>query len=269
MNLAHKLTVKPGTKVKLADWDADYTANFENKEQTLELFDKNVEKLVKLQYLLYAENKHAILVVLQAMDAGGKDGTIRTVMGPMNPQGCRVKAFKTPSEEELAHDFLWRIHKYVPRKGEVCVFNRSHYEDVLIVRVHNLVPQSIWASRFEQINNFERMLVENNIHVIKFFLYIDKNEQLKRLKERLDDPAKQWKANPVDFEERKCWNKYTKAYEDVLARCSTDYAPWYVIPANKKWFRNLAVAEILVEKLADLKMKFPKPRFDISKLRVR
>jgi PPK2 family polyphosphate:nucleotide phosphotransferase len=261
--------VKPGSKEKLVDWDADYTANFKNKEQTQELLEKNLEKLAKLQYLLYAENKHAILVVLQALDAGGKDGTIRTVMGPMNPQSCKVTSFKRPTDEELAHDFLWRIHRFVPRKGEVCIFNRSHYEDVLIVRVHNLVPKSLWSARYEQINNFEKMLVENGIHVIKFFLHISRQEQRKRLKERLDDPTKHWKVDPADFKETKFWDEYTKAYEDVLTRCSTKYAPWYVIPANKKWFRNLAVAEIMVEKLSGLKMKLPKPRYDISKLRVR
>ena len=269
MNLVHKLTVKPHSLVKLADWDADYTANFKNKEETLELLEKNLEKLAKLQYLLYAENKHAILVVLQAMDAGGKDGTIRTVMGPMNPQSCKVTSFKGPSEEELAHDFLWRIHRYVPRKGEVRIFNRSHYEDVLIVRVHNLVPKSLWSARYEQINNFERMLVENDIHVIKFFLHISRKEQHKRLEERLNDPTKSWKADPADFKESKFWDEYTKAYDDALTHCSTKHAPWYVIPANKKWFRNLAISEIMVSELARLKMKFPEPRYDISKLRVR
>ncbi len=269
MSLIQKLTVKPGSKAKLADWDADYTANFKSKEQTQELLEKNLEKLAKLQYLLYAENKHAILAVLQAMDAGGKDGTIRTVMGPMNPQSCKVTSFKGPSEEDLSHDFLWRIHRFVPRKGEVRIFNRSHYEDVLIVRVHNLVPKSIWSSRFEQINNFEKMLDENDIHVIKFFLHISKEEQRKRLKERLDDPTKHWKADPADFKEREYWDEYTKAYDDILTRCSTEYAPWYIIPANKKWFRNLALSEIMVDQLSRLKMKFPEPRYDISKLRVK
>ena len=269
MNLIHKLIVKPCSKAKLADWDADYTANFKSKEQSLELLEKNLKKLAELQYLLYAENKHAILVVLQAMDAGGKDGTIRTVMGPMNPQSCKVTSFKGPTDEELAHDFLWRIHRFVPRKGEVRIFNRSHYEDVLIVRVHNLVPKSLWSARFEQINNFEKTLVENDIHVIKFFLHISKEEQRKRLQERLDDPTKHWKADPADFEERKFWDEYIKAYDDILTRCSTDCAPWYVIPANKKWFRNLAIAEIMVDQFSRLKMKFPEPRCDISKLRVK
>jgi PPK2 family polyphosphate:nucleotide phosphotransferase len=190
-------------------------------------------------------------------------------MGPMNPQSCKVTAFKGPSEEELAHDFLWRIHRYVPRKGEIRIFNRSHYEDVLIVRIHDLVPKSVWSKRYEQINYFEKMLVESDIHVIKFFLHISKDEQLSRFKERLSDPTKHWKADPADFSERKYWNEYTQAYEEVLTQCSTDYAPWYVIPANKKWFRNLAIAEIMVETLSDLKMKFPKPRYDVSKLRVK
>jgi len=268
MDLVKKLMVNPGHKARLADWDADFTAKYKNKEQIQQQLEKNFEKLAELQYLLYAENKHAVLVVLQAMDAGGKDGTIRTVMGPMNPQSCKVTSFKGPSEEELAHDYLWRIHKYVPRKGEVRIFNRSHYEDVLIVRVHDIVPKEIWSRRFEQINNFEKMLVESNIHVIKFFLHISKEEQRKRLKERLDDPTKHWKADPADFEERNFWDEYTKAYDDVLTKCSTEHAPWYVIPANKKWFRNLALSEIMVDHLSRLKMKFPEPRYDISKLRI-
>jgi PPK2 family polyphosphate:nucleotide phosphotransferase len=269
MNLIDKLIVKPNHKARLADWDADYTANFKSKEETKALLEKNLEHLAKLQYLLYAENKHGVLVVLQAMDAGGKDGTIRTVMGPMNPQSCKVTSFKGPSEEELAHDFLWRIHRFVPRKGEVRIFNRSHYEDVLIVRVHNLVPKAIWSKRFEQINNFEKLLAENDIHVIKFFLHISREEQRNRLKERLDDPTKHWKADPADFKEREYWDEYIKAYDDILTRCSTEYAPWYVIPANKKWFRNLAIAEIMVDQFSRLKMKFPEPRYDISKLRVK
>jgi PPK2 family polyphosphate:nucleotide phosphotransferase len=261
--------VKPGSKAKLADWDPDYTAKFDNKEQTKPILEKNFQRMAQLQYLLYAENKHAILVVLQAMDAGGKDSTIRTVMGPMNPQSCTVTAFKAPTGEELAHDFLWRIHRYVPRKGEVRIFNRSHYEDVLIVRIHNLVPKSIWSKRYEQINNFEKLLVENDIHVIKLFLHISKGEQYKRFKERLEDPTKHWKAEPADFAERKYWDEYTRAYEDVLTQCSTAYAPWYVIPANKKWFRNLAISAIMVETMSGLKMKFPEPRYDVSKLRLK
>jgi PPK2 family polyphosphate:nucleotide phosphotransferase len=264
-----KLIVKPSSKIKLADWDADYTAKFDDKEEANELLKKNLEKLAKLQYLLYAENKHAILLVLQAMDAGGKDGTIRTVMGTLNPQSCKVTSFKTPSEEELAHDFLWRIHRFIPRKGEICIFNRSHYEDVLIVRVHNLVQKSIWSKRYDQINDFEKILVENDVHVVKFFLYISKDEQFKRFKERLKDPTKQWKMAPPDFLERKYWDRYICAYEDVLNRCSTKYAPWYIIPANKKWFRNLAISEVMVALFSSLKMKFPRPRYDISKLPIR
>ena len=269
MNLIEKLIVKPGHKAKLADWDPDCTSKYENREQAMPVMDKLAGRIAKLQYMLFAENKHAILVVLQAMDAGGKDGTIRTVMGPMNPQGCKVTSFKKPTDEELAHDFLWRVHRFVPRRGEVRIFNRSHYEDVLIVRVHNLVPKSIWSRRFEQINNFEKLLAESDIHVIKFFLHISKSEQKKRFKERLDDPTKNWKAEPGDFEERKYWEEYTRAYEDVLTRCSTDYAPWYVIPANHKWFRNLSISQILVHEFEKLKMKFPEPRYDISKLKIK
>jgi len=260
--------VKPGKKAKLSDWDPDYTGKFENKEQALPVLEKHLNRIAELQYLLYAENKRAALVVLQAMDAGGKDGTIRTVMGPMNPQSCKVTSFKGPTDEERAHDFLWRVHRFVPRKGEVRIFNRSHYEDVLIVRVHNFVPKSIWSKRYEQINNFEKLLVENDIHVLKFFLHISKDEQHKRFKERLDDPTKHWKAEPADFNERKYWDEYTQAYEDVLTKCSTNYAPWYVIPANHKWFRNLAISEIMVDQFSRLNMKFPEPRCDISKLKI-
>jgi len=267
MSLIKKLLVEPGKKARLSDWDPNFTGDYQNKEQSLPVSEKLSDKLAKLQYMLFAENQKALLIVLQAMDAGGKDGTIRTVMGSMNPQSCKVTSFKAPTDEERAHDFLWRVHRFVPRKGEVRIFNRSHYEDVLIVRVHNLVPKSVWSNRFEQINNFEKLLVESDIHVIKFFLHISKSEQKKRFKERLEDPSKNWKAEPADFEERNYWSEYTKAYEDVLARCSTDFAPCYVIPANHKWFRNLAISQILVHHFEKLNMKFPKPRYEISELK--
>jgi PPK2 family polyphosphate:nucleotide phosphotransferase len=251
--------VKSEGKIRMKDYDPDYTAGFDQKD-TMKLLEENLDKLKKLQYLLYAENKHSLLVILQGMDAGGKDGTIRHVFGPLNPQGVKVTSFKTPTEEELSHDFLWRIHQYAPKTGEIRVFNRSHYEDVLIVRVHNMVPKKMWSKRYKHINEFEKMLAEDGTTILKFFLHISEKEQLKRLNERLEDPAKKWKANPKDFEERSFWPNYMDAYEEVLRRCSTVYAPWFVIPSDKKWFRNLAVSTILVNTLESLNMKFPEPK---------
>jgi PPK2 family polyphosphate:nucleotide phosphotransferase len=199
------------------------------------------------------------------MDAGGKDGTIRHVMSGLNPQGCHVTSFKVPTEEELAHDYLWRVHRAVPAKGEIGIFNRSHYGDVLVVRVHNLVPRRVWSERYEQINGFEKILADNDVTIVKFFLHISKEEQKKRLQERLDDPAKHWKVSEADFEERRFWPDYIKAYEDALSKCSTPWAPWYVIPADHKWFRNLAVADILVSTLEDMDMRFPKSKLDLSR----
>lgn len=257
-----KHLVNPGTRVNLDECDPDYTGRFKKSGDAREALEKTIERLDKLQYLLYAENKHALLIVLQAMDAGGKDGTIRHVMRGMNPQGCRVTSFKAPSQEELDHDFLWRIHNAVPPKGEIGIFNRSHYEDVLIVRVHNLVQKSVWSKRYGQINQFEKLLAANNVRIVKFFLHISKDEQKKRFMERLSDPEKQWKFNPRDVEERQYWDDYMKAYEEALSRCSTDDAPWYVIPSNEKWYRNYAVARIIEETLEDMDMRLPKPAFD-------
>ena len=198
------------------------------------------------------------------MDAGGKDGTIRHVMGAMNAQSCRVTAFKAPSPEELAHDFLWRIHKAVPRHGEVGIFNRSHYEDVLVVRVHGLVHRAAWSERYEQINEFEHILAANGVTILKFFLHISKDEQLKRFRDRIDDPAKQWKIELADLRERKRWKQYQAAYEDALGQCSRPHAPWYIVPANHKWFRNLAVSQIIVETMEEMDLKYPRASFDLS-----
>lgn len=266
MKWSRRYRVEPGVKVNLAKIDADDTEDLDKKKTAKKRMARNLERLAELQYLLYAENKRSVLIVLQAMDAGGKDGTIRHVMGPLNPASCKVISFKTPTEEDLSHDFLWRIHKAAPRTGEIRIFNRSHYEDVLIVRVHEMAPRSVWSKRYEQINDFEKMLAANNTHILKFYLHISKDEQLERLKARLEDPTKHWKARAADFEERKFWNKYTKAYEAVLSRCSTRHAPWFIIPANKKWFRNFAISQILVEHLSGLKMKFPEPEDDISEI---
>lgn len=265
MKLPEKYQIKPGSKVNLARWDADDTAGIKNKKQALPMLEDHRKKLYDLQYLLHAEKQRAVLIVLQAMDAGGKDGTIRHVMSGLNPQGCTVSSFKVPTAEELAHDFLWRIHRRVPGKGEIGIFNRSHYGDVLVVRVHDLVPKRVWSKRYDQINDFEHILAENGVVILKFFLHISKDEQKKRLQERLDDADKHWKVSAADFEERKYWDDYTEAYEDALSRCSTPWAPWYVIPANHKWFRNLAVADILVSTMEDMKMHFPKSKLDLSK----
>ncbi len=266
--LDSRFLIKPGAKVRLADRDPADTHGYKDKDAVERLLRRNIQRLEKLQYLLYAENKRALLVVLQAMDAGGKDGTIRHVMPGLNPQGCTVTSFKVPSAEEKDHDFLWRIHKAVPNKGDIGIFNRSHYEDVLVVRVHNLVPRNTWKKRYDQINAFEEHLALNNVVILKFMLHISREEQKKRFQERLDDPKKHWKISPADFSERKYWRNYEKAYEEVLERCSHPWAPWYVIPADRKWFRNLAVSEIIVDTLERLDMKFPKPAFDISAIRL-
>ncbi len=263
MKLSERYLIKPNSKVTLSRHDPDDTLDYDDKKAVRKLMKKNLRRLSELQYLLYAESKRSVLVVLQAMDAGGKDGTIRHVMGPLNPQSCSVVSFKTPTTEELAHDFLWRIHRAAPRAGEIRIFNRSHYEDVLIVRVHDLAPKSVWSRRYEQINAFEKILAQNNVHILKFFLHISQDEQLERFKARLEDPTKRWKASQGDFEERKYWDAYTKAFEAALSKCSTSHAPWFIIPANRKWFRNFVVSEILVERLSKLRMKFPEPPADL------
>jgi PPK2 family polyphosphate:nucleotide phosphotransferase len=207
--------------------------------------------------------------VLQGMDAAGKDGTIRHVMSGVNPQGCHVTSFKAPTRDESEHDFLWRAHLAVPERGQIGIFNRSYYEDVLVVRVHNLVPKDVWKKRFAQINVFEELLAENGVMVLKFFLHISKDEQKKRFQERLDDPSHQWKLSPADFAERKFWDQYVEAYEEALSKCSTAVAPWYIIPANHKWFRNLAISKIVAQTLEDFRMKYPKPAFDLSQYKIK
>ena len=262
MNFTKRFGVKHGQQIKLADFDPADTAGIKKDEAVKELLEKNITRLADLQYRLHAESRRAVLVVLQGMDTSGKDGTIRHVMSGLNPQGCRVTSFKVPSAEEASHDFLWRIHHAVPAYGEIGIFNRSHYEEVLVVRVHELLPKSVWSARYDEINAFEKFLTANNVTVLKFFLHISKEEQTARLRERLDDSDKNWKMSPADFKEREFWRDYVKAYEDALSRCSTKAAPWFVIPANKKWFRNLAVSQILVETLAEMAPQFPKPTID-------
>ena len=262
-NISRELAVRPKKKVKLADIDPANTLGLQKAAAATRLA-KNLERLSELQYLLYAEAKRALLVVLQGIDAGGKDGTIRHVMSGLNPQGVTVTPFKVPEGAEKRHDYLWRVHNAVPEWGKIGIFNRSHYEDVLVVRVHNLVPKSVWSKRFAQINNFEQMLCENGVRVIKFLLYISKEEQEKRFRERLEDRSKNWKFSPDDLREREHWDEYIAAYEDMLHKCSTDWAPWYVIPANHKWFRNLAVSQIIREELEGMKLHYPKPAEDLT-----
>jgi PPK2 family polyphosphate:nucleotide phosphotransferase len=267
MNLADRLRVKPGSKWRTSDTATDETLGL-SKQEGESLHAANVARLPEFSELLWADNRFALLIVLQGMDTAGKDGTIRRVMSGINPRDCRVTNFKKPTEEELEHDFLWRVHAACPRRGEIGVFNRSHYEDVLVVRVHNLVPEQEWARRYDHINEFERVLAENGTRILKFFLHISKQEQKERLEARLADPVKNWKFEPADLDERKKWDDYQRAYEAAITRCSTDHAPWHIIPADKKWFRNAAISSILVETLESLKLR-PRPaRYDLSKLRV-
>lgn len=263
--IVKRYLVKPGKKVKLSEWDPNDTSEFKgNKETGRAEVAKLNRRMESLQELLFAGNRHMVLVVLQGMDTGGKDGAIRNVFEGVNPQGTRVAAFKAPTPEELDHDFLWRVHKQVPGKGELVIFNRSHYEDVLVVRVHNLVPPEVWKKRYDQINAFEEILAENGTTILKFYLHIDPDEQKERLQARLDDPDKRWKFRLGDLEERKLWSEYMQAYEDVLNKTSTAAAPWYIVPANRKWYRDLVISSILVETLEGLQMKYPEPEENLD-----
>ncbi|MEK8024327.1 MAG: polyphosphate kinase 2 family protein [Candidatus Hydrogenedentota bacterium] len=259
--------VKPGGKVRLKDQDPEDKSDWkgEREEAELELI-KLRQKLSGLQEILYAQHKERILIVLQAMDTGGKDGTIRHVFEGVNPQGVRIANFKAPSAVELDHDYLWRIHPLVPGKGEIVIFNRSHYEDVIVVRVHELVPEKKWRKRYDQIAAFESMLAEEGVTILKFYLHIDKDEQKERLEARLAEPSKHWKFNPRDLDERKLWPDYMEAYEEALSKTSTREAPWYIIPANRKWYRNLVITRILVDTLESLDMKYPAPPADLDKI---
>lgn len=259
--------VKPGRRVRLKDIDPNDRGKHTDADSAQPLIKQHLSQMSALQILLYAEQKHALLIVLQGMDAAGKDGVCRQVIEGMNPLGCAVISFKQPSHEERAHDFLWRIHAHAPALGQVAVFNRSHYEDVLIVRVHDLVPKHVWARRYALINDFEKLLVENDTTIVKFFLHISKDEQLERFKQRLDDPSRQWKISDADYQERPLWDDYMAAYEDMLAECSTERAPWYVIPSNHKWFRNLAVSQIICATMQDMGMKAPAPTVDLDHIR--
>ena len=265
-DIINKLMIAESKKIDLQKFNPDYDFSI-NKEEAEDVLERSLRKRMSdLQHRLYAERKKALLIVIQGVDTSGKDGTIRNVISAFNPQGCTVKAFKEPTAEDLSHDFLWRIHKGAPAKGEIVTFNRSHYEDIIQPRVHKIVRKSIWSQRYEYINSFERCLLDNGTKTIKFFLHISKEEQRKRLEERLTDPSKQWKISERDIKDLKFYNSYTAVYQDIIKRCSNLWAPWYIIPANKKWFRNLAVGLIIVNTLERMRPKFPKLATNLSKI---
>jgi PPK2 family polyphosphate:nucleotide phosphotransferase len=267
-DIPHELRVEPGKRERLTDDRAGRRLGWEREECEAAL-EENRERLSELQYKMYADGRFGMLAVLQGIDGGGKDGTIRNVFSAFNPQGCTVTSFKQPSETELRHDYLWRVHQHVPERGGIGVFNRSHYEDVLVVRVENLVPKPVWSQRYAQINDFERLLAENDIRIAKFFLHISKQEQKERFEARLTDRRKQWKFDPADLEKRAQWNDYRAAFEDAINRCATALAPWYLIPADRKWFRNFAVSQILLYELEQLPLRFPKAQYDPKRIRIR
>jgi PPK2 family polyphosphate:nucleotide phosphotransferase len=265
-DIINKLMIAESKKIDLQKFNPDYDFSI-HKEEAEDVLERSLRKRMSdLQHRLYAERKKALLIVLQGVDTSGKDGTIRHVISAFNPQGCTVKAFKEPTVEDFSHDFLWRIHKGAPAKGEIVTFNRSHYEDIIQPRVHKTVRKSIWSQRYEYINSFERCLLDNGTKTIKFFLYISKKEQRKRLEERMTDPSKQWKISERDIEDLKFYNSYTAAYQDIIKKCSNLWAPWYIIPANKKWFRNLAVGLIIVNTLERMRPKFPKLATNLSRI---
>jgi PPK2 family polyphosphate:nucleotide phosphotransferase len=262
--------IEPGVRVKLSDFDPSYSGNQESYERAVPEVLLQLQKMDRLQSLMYAERKHSLLIVLQGLDAGGKDGVIRHILSGLNVAGCRVVPFKQPTPQELGHDFLWRVHTHVPAKGEVAIFNRSHYEDVLVVRVHRLVPAYVWSKRYDLINAFERLLVtENHTTILKFFLHISKDEQLARFKRRLDDPARRWKISESDYLEREYWEDYVHAFEDMLRKTSTQHAPWFVVPSNHKWFRDQVITRIITGALEELNMELPESAVDIGRIRRR
>ncbi len=254
-----ELTLKPGQKIHLKDFPPDYTADLKHESQATDVIEKDLVKLQELQDVLYADGSKALLIILQGIDASGKDGTIKHVFRGLNPQGVVVTSFKQPSVEESRHDFLWRVHQHVPALGYIGVFNRSHYEDVLIVRVHDLVPKKVWKARYKQINDFEEMLSDNNITILKFFLHISKQKQKQRFEERRDQPDKRWKFSPSDLEERKHWDDYMAAYEDMLTDCNTSVAPWTIVPADHHWFHNMVITNAIIHALKGMKLHYPEP----------
>src|SRR5437773_4006550 len=267
-NYRKKLIVKPESKIRLKHFDPGYHGKHESHKSALPEIQENRQKMEDLQYLMYAENKLSLLIVLQGLDAAGKDGVVRDVLTGMNASGCVDVNFKEPTAKEMAHDFLWRVHPHVPAKGSVAIFNRSHYEDVLVARVHGLVPEKVWSKRYDQINDFERLIfTENNTTILKFFLHISKDEQLARFKKRLDDPARQWKISESDYKEREFWDDYIEAFEDVLTKTSTEHAPWFIIPSNHKWFRDLSISEIITRTMQEMNMQMPKPTVNLAEIR--
>jgi len=268
MNFTKHFRVDPGSRVNISVIDPGFHGNHPNDAEAAAELQHHLQRITKLQRALYAERNHSLLIVLQGIDSAGKDGTCWHVISAMDPQGVQVRGFKQPTAEEREHDFLWRIHPHAPGRGNVAIFNRSHYEDVLVVRVHKLAPKEIWKPRYDFINEWERLLVvENNTTILKFFLYISREEQLARFKERLDDPAHQWKISASDYLERNKWDDYIEAFEAALSRCSTKHAPWFIIPSNHKWFRNLAVSAIIADALEDMKIEIPKPTVNIEEIR--
>lgn len=259
--------VAPHAKIDLSAWDPDDKHLFDGgKKEGEAVLPALNRRLEALQELLYAEGKHKLLIVLQGMDTSGKDGTIRHVFEGVNPQGVRVASFKAPTPLELAHDYLWRIHQQTPARGEIVIFNRSHYEDVLVVRVHNLVLPEVWQRRYDQINAFEQQLAEEGVTILKFFLHISKEEQKQRLQERLDNPEKRWKFSTGDLAERKLWDEYMAAYTAMLERTSTAHAPWCIVPANRKWYRNLVISHVIIQTLEGLNMRYPEPEAGLDRI---
>ncbi|MBC7815137.1 MAG: polyphosphate kinase 2 family protein [Burkholderiales bacterium] len=256
---------KAGAAIDLKKFDPAYTGDYD-KESAKEETAKLQERFTELQEMLYAQGKQTLLIILQAMDAGGKDSTIKKVFEPINPQGVYVYGFKAPTGEELGHDYLWRVHRRTPPKGFIGVFNRSHYEDVLVVRVNDLVPKDVWEKRYHQINEFERSLAENGTRILKFYLHISKEEQKQRFEERLADPTKHWKWNSGDLEVRKQWDDYMEAFEVALTKCNTKYAPWHIVPSNHKWYRNVVITKTIVDALEDMKVAFPEPEEGLDKI---
>jgi PPK2 family polyphosphate:nucleotide phosphotransferase len=267
MNYGKRFAVAPGAKPRLAAIDPANKGEHVSREAARPQILEEVARIDRLQYLLYANARQSLLIVLQGLDAAGKDGLIRHLFTGMNPQGTRVAVFKQPSRIEAAHDFLWRVHQQAPGHGEAVIFNRSHYEDVLVVRVHDLVPRAVWSKRYELINDFERMLAENGTSILKFYLHISPEEQLDRFKRRLEDPARQWKISDSDYTERELWPRYIEAYEEALALTSTKWAPWFVIPADHKWFRDLAISQIVGDALEEMGLKTPPPQVDLAAIR--
>jgi PPK2 family polyphosphate:nucleotide phosphotransferase len=267
MDYRKKFVVEPGAKVRLGKIDPAFTGKHESRETALPEIQENVDRLARAQYLLWADGQRALLVVLQALDAGGKDGVVRHVFSATNPEGTSVASFKEPTRVEAAHDFLWRVHQRAPHKGELVIFNRSHYEDVLVARVHKSVKKKVWSKRYDLINDFEKLLTENGTRVLKFYLHISPEEQLERFRQRLDDPSRHWKISESDYTERELWPEYMEAYEDAIEQTSTKHAPWYVIPSNHKWFRNLAVSAIVADALEEMELKLPPAQVDIAEMR--